>query len=109
MNAAAPSGRFARAFSIGMLLAVLLLFGLWWAFVRAEPPQTVCRHIVDVTMREAGESSLSPESQDRMVSAIEERCVKHKLDKIQLRGRLDYARYTKCVMGSDRLSDIERC
>jgi len=109
MNAAAPSRRFARALSVGMLLAVALLFGLWWLFVRATPPDEVCRHIVDVTMREAGEGSLAPDSQEALVRSLEERCVQHKLDKIQLRGRIEYARYAKCVMGSDRLMDIERC
>lgn len=99
----------ARAWSAGCFAACVLLFALWWTFVRAPPPAEVCRHIIDVTMREAGASELAPASQDALMRSLEERCVTHKLDKIQLRGRVVYAKYAKCVLDSDNLADIERC
>jgi len=99
----------ARAWSVGMLAACGLVFGLWWTFVRAPGPETVCRHIVEVTMAEAGDSELSPASQDAIVRSLEERCVQHKLDIIQLRGRVVYSKYAKCVLGSTHLGEIERC
>ncbi len=99
----------ARAWSVGMLAAVGLVFGLWWTFVRAPGPETVCRHIVDITMTEAGDSQLSPASQEAIVRSLEERCIQHKLDIIQLRGRVVYSKYAKCVLGSTQLADIERC
>jgi hypothetical protein len=99
----------ARAWSVGTLAACVLLFALWWIYVRAPGPEAVCRHIVTVTMQEAGDSELSPASQDALVRSLEERCIQHKLDIVQLRGRIVYAKYAKCVLASTRLADIERC
>jgi hypothetical protein len=99
----------ARAWSLGTLGACILLFTLWWTFVRAPGPETVCRHIVTVTMQEAGQSELSPMSQDALVRSLEDRCIQHKLDIVQLRGRVVYSKYAKCVLASSQLADIERC
>ena len=98
-----------RALSIGSLGAVALLFGLWWAFIRAPGPADVCAHIIDVTMRESGQSELAPESQTAVVDQLRERCMQHKVDKIQLRGRVVWARYARCVMAADTLDGLWRC
>ncbi|MBK8234443.1 MAG: hypothetical protein IPN32_10570 [Deltaproteobacteria bacterium] len=98
-----------RALSVGMLGAVGLLFGLWWAFVRAPGPADVCEHIVEVTLRESGGAAMTPESESAVIGQLRERCMQHKLDKIQLRGRVAWARYAKCVMASDDLDGVWRC
>ena len=97
----------ARAWALGSLGACILLFSLWWFFVRAPGPDSVCRHIVTVTMQDAGQ--MSPASQDALVRSLEDRCIQHKLDIIQLRGRVVYSKYAKCVLSSSHLADIERC
>lgn len=98
-----------RALALGCLGAVALLFGLWFAFVRAPGPQEICRHIIDVTMRAASAQDVGPEGQDAAIAQLEAKCVQHKLDKIQLRGRVVWAKYARCVMGSDDLDTIWRC
>jgi hypothetical protein len=102
----ARSWRIARWSVLGTLF---VLFGLWWAYVRAPAPAEVCDHIVAVTTHEARQSGLSVVAEDAMVDKLRERCIQHKLDKIQLRGRLQYASYAKCVVERTTLIEIERC
>lgn len=94
-------------------LALFLFVGtfvvLWAIFVRAPGPQEVCEHIVEVTMTEATAAGMSPESEASLVGGLQERCIKHKLDKMQLRGRVKYAEYAKCVMAATTLLDVESC
>jgi len=40
---------------------------------------------------------------------MKERCMKHKVDKLKLRGRLQWADYAKCVTASDDLAAIGQC
>jgi len=102
-----PASR--RALTVGSLLALGLLFGLWFAFVRAPPPQQVCSHIIDVTMRESADQGVGGDGQDAVIGQLEQRCVQQKLDKIQLRGRVVWAKYAKCVMATNELESISRC
>lgn len=92
-----------------VFLFVATLVTLWWIFVRAPGPEEVCDHIVDVTLNEARGAQMNPESEAALVSGLQERCIKHKLDKIQLRGRVKYAEYAKCVMAAETLLDVESC
>ena len=92
-----------------VFLFVATLVTLWWIFVRAPGPEAVCDHIVDVTLNEARGAQMNPESEAALVSGLQERCIKHKLDKIQLRGRVKYAEYAKCVMAAETLLDVESC
>ncbi len=92
-----------------LFLFVATLVALWAIFVRAPGPETVCEHIVEVTLREAEAASMNPQSEAALMSGLQERCVKHKLDKMQLRGRVKYAQYAKCVMGASTLSGVESC
>lgn len=92
-----------------VFLFVATLVTLWWIFVRAPGPQELCAHIVDVTMREAQAAQMNAESEAALLTGLQERCIEHKLDKIQLRGRVKYAAYAKCVMAAQTLLDIESC
>ena len=92
-----------------IFLFVATLVTLWWFFVRAPGPQELCEHIVDVTMREAQAAKMNPESEAALITGLQERCIEHKLDKIQLRGRVKYAEYAKCVMAAQTLLDVESC
>jgi hypothetical protein len=92
-----------------VLGVTLLLFVTWWAFIRAPGPATVCDHIVEVTLREAGEQALRMETEARLVESTREQCIEHKLDKLQLRGRIKYAEHAKCVMAGRTLAEIGRC
>ena len=95
--------------SIVVLVVVALLFSLWWAFVRAPGPEEVCAHIATVTKTEIEASGVSLESEAAVIEGIERGCVQHKLDKIQLRGRIKYAEYAKCVMAAETVSAIGKC
>ena len=92
-----------------VLVLVLLVFGFWLFFVRAPAPPAVCEHIIEVTLREAGQQGVAMETQADIVERLREECIKHKIDKIQLRGRLKYADYAKCVVSQDTLGGIEHC
>jgi hypothetical protein len=98
--------RIASAVVLGL---TLLLFVVWWAFIRAPGPVDVCSHIVEVTLREAGEHALPGETEARLIESTREQCIQHKLDKLQLRGRIKYAEHAKCVMAAQTLSEIGRC
>ncbi|MCR9164526.1 MAG: hypothetical protein ACE37F_07275 [Nannocystaceae bacterium] len=92
-----------------VFLFVATLVTLWWIFVRAPGPEEVCEHIVEVTLDEARSAQMNPESEAALVSGLSQRCIEHKLDKIQLRGRVKYAEYAKCVMAAQTLLDVESC
>lgn len=98
--------RIASAVVLGL---TLLLFVLWFAFIRAPGPVDVCNHIVEVTLREAGDQALEGDTEARLIESTREQCIQHKLDKIQLRGRIKYAEHAKCVMAARTLSEIGRC
>lgn len=98
--------RTAYAFFLGL---VVVLFAAWFAFVRAPGPVEVCEHIVEITLREAGDQALSDDTLSRLVETTREQCIEHKRDKLQLRGRIKYAAYAKCVMEAQTLSEIGRC
>jgi hypothetical protein len=98
-----------RIASYVVLGLTLLLFGGWWAFVRAPGPVEVCEHIVAVTLREAGDQAMGDDSLSRLVETTREQCIEHKRDKIQLRGRLKYAQYARCVVEAQTLAEIGRC
>jgi hypothetical protein len=95
--------------SIVVGVVVAIVFALWWSYVRAPGPQEVCSHIASVTKKEIETDGVSLESEAAVIEGIERRCVQHKLDKIQLRGRIEYAVYAKCVMGSSNLAEIGKC
>ncbi len=98
--------KIASAIVLGL---VLLLFVGWWAFIRAPGPVEVCDHIVEVTLREAGQAALDLDTEAQLVEATRQQCIEHKLDKVQLRGRIKYAEHAKCVMAAQTLHDIGRC
>lgn len=87
----------------------LVLFGAWLFFVKAPPPRTVCAHVLEVAVAEARRAGMSPQSEAAVVEQISAGCMQHKLDKIQLRGRIVYARYAKCVVGQATMAGIESC
>ena len=94
----------------GVVLAVVVaLFVFWWGWVRAPNPDEVCEHIVAVTKGEAEDRSMELDSEAALVAQMKERCVAHKLDKLELRGRLVWAKYAKCVTSSTTLADIGQC
>jgi hypothetical protein len=95
--------------SIVILVVIAVLFGLWFAFVRAPTPEEVCRHIAAVSTKEAEDRGVSLESEAAVIENIERKCIQHKLDKIQLRGRIQYAEYARCVMDSTTLGTIGKC
>jgi hypothetical protein len=98
-----------RVLSIGLLALTGLLFAGWWGWVRAPVPDRLCDHVVEVTLRDASDASITPGTRDRMAEQIGMRCQKLEADRIQLRGRLVYAEHAKCVMRSATLAEINRC
>ncbi|MCA9652996.1 MAG: hypothetical protein H6712_18685 [Myxococcales bacterium] len=98
-----------RIASISVLAVTVVLFSLWWAFLRAPGPAEICEHIIQVTLREAANTQMSPQSQERLVETTREQCIQHKQDKLLLRGRIKYAQYAKCVMEAEDLIEIGRC
>jgi hypothetical protein len=60
-------------------------------------------------MRETQAGGVGNEGQTALVSQLEERCMQQKLDKIQLRGRVVWAKYAKCVTEANDLDTIWKC
>ena len=92
-----------------VMVVILAVLGFYLAFVRAPAPATVCQHIIDVTLEEAGDQGMAEQTQEALLERMKQQCIEHKRDKLQLRGRLAYARYARCVMGASTLRDIEDC
>lgn len=94
-------------FSVTATLVVL--FVLWQMYVKAPPPEIVCEHKVQTTIAEVQARGMSKNNQATVVEQMQDRCVRRLYDKIQFRGRIDYASYAKCVLASTTLEAIERC
>ena len=86
-----------------------VIFAFWVAYVRAPTPEEVCGHIMGVTVREAGEVNLAPETRDTLIARLERDCIEHKRNKILLRGKIRYASYARCVVRAQTLRAIEDC
>lgn len=95
--------------AMALLGASIGLTTAYFVWLRAPTPAEVCQHILDVTLAEAGDSDLSPETQDALVARIKDECVAHKENKLLLRGRIEYAQYARCVVEHDTLQGIEGC
>lgn len=98
-----------RVISGAVLGLTIVAFSFWWVFIRAPGPIAVCDHILEVTLAESRDQSLSEETQARLVESTRDQCIQHKHDKLLLRGRIKYAAYAKCVMDADDLVAIGRC
>ncbi len=95
-----------RIVSLTVGFVALVLAVLYVMFVRAPPPSEVCRHVVEITMREAQPGSPAATA---LALQLEAHCVADKQRKIQWRGKLAYASQAKCIMAANTLEDIERC
>lgn len=102
-------GLAARIAAPVVLVIVAVLFGLWFAYVKAPSPAEVCDHIVAVTVAESRTSGMSVESEAAVIEQIRSGCITHKLDKIRLRGRIQWARYAKCVLAHDDVVGVTSC
>ena len=103
------AGRIAKFASAFTLLCVATIIGLWWTFVRAPSPEEVCGHIIDVTLAESEATGMSQDSQGAVIEQTRRECIQHKRDKLQLRDRVTYAEYAKCVMAGETLEEIYGC
>lgn len=88
-----------------VLLVVTAVF--WFVRVRAPDPATICNHKVELVFETVG--SEQREGAEALVDKLEVSCVEAAERKIQLRGKLVYADYAKCVMAANSLADAERC
>lgn len=98
-----------KGLGLGVLALTAALFLGWWSFVRAPSPFEVCDHVLDVTTAEAKAAGMTVEAEATLVESLQVSCIQHKLDKIQLRGRIKYARYAKCVLAGTSVAAIEGC
>lgn len=99
----------AKAAGLSTSVVIVGIAALWFAYVRAPGPVEVCTHIAEVTRRESEAAGIAPDTQATLADALHQRCLQHKYDKIQLRGRIAWARYAKCVVAADDLRAIGRC
>lgn len=83
------------------------MFVFWLGWVRAPSPEVVCAHKIQLIVETA--TPEQREGAEALVNRLEGRCVTAIQRKIQLRGKLIYAEYAKCVMAAQSLMDAERC
>ena len=92
---------------IGSLVVVFGIFVFWLGWVRAPSPQAMCRYKIELVIATAGEDQT--EGADALIGQLEAKCVAAAKRKIQLRGKIVYAKYAKCVTAATTLADAERC
>ena len=97
-------GKTARAVAA---LGVVGVFVFWLGWVRAPSPEEVCAHKIGLVTATA--DSDQTEARDALIGQYEATCVIAARRKIQLRGKLVYAEFAKCVTAATSLSDAERC
>ena len=92
------------ALAAGVLVAIV---AFWFGWVRAPAPEAICQHKVDLVFSTVGEDQR--EGAEALVGQLEVQCVDAARKKIQMRGKLVYAEYAKCVMAATTLDEAERC
>lgn len=90
---------------LALMIVAVVVFWLGW--VRAPDPATICAHKVDLVFNTVGADQR--EGAEALVGQLEITCVEAAKRKIQMRGKLVYADYAKCVMAASALSQAERC
>lgn len=90
-----------------LVLAVVSVFVFWLGWVRAPSPEEICRHKIELVIMTVGEDQT--EGAEALIGQLEAKCVEAAERKIQLRGKLVYADYAKCVIAAQTLTDAERC
>jgi hypothetical protein len=96
--------RLAAGLISGLTIAIL---GFWLVFVRAPSPTETCEHKIALTYQEAGETQ--PAAADALIERLRIRCVADEERRIQLRGKLEYAKRARCIAAAQQLGDAERC
>src|SRR5690554_6490715 len=99
-----------RVAKIAWAVFALLLVGtvvFWFVRVRAPDPAAICKHKVELVFQTAGPDQ--GEGAEALVGQLEVNCIEATQRKIQLRGKLVYAEYAKCVMAASSLADAENC
>ncbi len=90
-----------------LALAVVASIVFWFGWVRAPSPQEICAHKVELVFATVGEDQR--EGAEALAAQLEVQCVEAAKQKIQMRGKLVYAKYAKCVMAATSLDEAERC
>lgn len=90
-----------------VLLSVVAAVVFWLGWVRAPSPEQICKHKIELVTATVGAEQT--EGAEALIAQLEMRCVEAAQRKIQLRGKLVYAEYAKCVMAAQSLTDAERC
>ena len=94
----------ARWISLGFSVFVLTLGLLWFVFVRAPSPQTLCEHKIALVTAEADGKDAGP-----LLQSITEGCIENAQRRIKMRGKIKYANYARCVVAAQVLADAEMC
>ena len=91
------------ALSLAVLGLCILTF--WLVYVRAPSPDEVCTHKIELVMAEVKPGI----DASALVDSLKKSCVKAAEQKIQLRGKIKYANYARCVVGAADLMAAETC
>jgi hypothetical protein len=96
-----------KLLNLMVALAVIAVGVFWFGWVRAPSPQDICQHKVELVFGTVGEDQR--EGAEALVGQLEVKCVEAAKKKIQLRGKIVYADYAKCVIAATTLDEAERC
>ncbi|PRP98814.1 hypothetical protein ENSA7_64460 [Enhygromyxa salina] len=88
-------------------LMIVGVFVFWFGWVHAPTPEQVCQHKIQLVHETVGEDQT--DGAEALVGQLEANCVIAANRKIQLRGKLVWAEYAKCVTAATTLADAERC
>lgn len=100
-------GIMVKTAAVCVVIGIAATFVFWVGWVRAPSPHEVCAHKIALIHETAGQQQA--EAAGALVGQLEATCVSNIDRKIQLRGKLVYAEYAKCVTSATSLSDAERC
>jgi hypothetical protein len=102
--AKAIARKVAAALSVAIVLAI---FVFWLGWVRAPSPQAICEHKVELVLATVGPEQR--DGADALIDQLELKCVEAAERKIQMRGKIVYADYAKCVIAATTLAEAENC
>lgn len=93
-----------RWVALAVSIFALTIGALWMLFVHAPAPTVVCEHKIELALAGVTDQDPGP-----LIEHLQSTCVQNAERRIQLRGRIKYANYAKCVVAAESLEEAERC
>lgn len=96
-----------RPLAVLCVIAAVVIALLWQRYVSAPSPEAICAHKIELT-RKATQDRAQNAGQ-RLIAKLQQSCVESAKRRIRLEGKIEYAKYARCIAQAQNLDEAEGC